>query len=115
MSAIYLESQKAQVTALRLLSGLYECFQCTDNSSNKCFKAVLSVTLLVKSLQVHQWMNEVSFYKFLEIEENDLKKLIGIDSVELLLKQSPEYINRVSNSMNFSFSIEIGNYSLYFP
>ena len=94
-SALLVDQRRIVQIAERLTSSLIDFFQ-TSQFTNKCFKAMVSSTILIKSLRSKTWSDRNEFGE-LDISKADADKLIksGINSIDDLMKTKPREIEDV--------------------
>lgn len=95
-SALLVDQRRVVQIAERLTSSLIDFFQ-TSQFTDKCFNAMVSSTILIKSLRSKTWSDRNVFGE-LNISKADADKLIqsDINSVDDLMKTNPREIEDVS-------------------
>lgn len=95
-SALLLDLRRIVQISERMVGGLIDFFQ-TNQFTNKCYKSILSSTILIKSLRTHKW-SDCNVFGELNISKADADKLInsGINTVDALTKINPREIEEVS-------------------
>lgn len=95
-SALLLDLRRIVQISERMVGSLIDFFQ-TNQFTNKCYKSILSSTILFKSLRTHTWSDRNVFGE-LNISKADADKLINseINTVDALMKIKPREIEDVS-------------------
>lgn len=95
-SALLMDLRRIVQTTERLVNSLIDFCQ-TEQFTQKCFKLILSATILLKSLRTNTWTDR-DVLNGLNISKADVNKLTqtGINTVDALMKINPREIEDVS-------------------
>lgn len=96
-SALLVDQRRIVQIAERLVSSLID-FLRSNQFTDKCFKAMLSSTILKKSLRTKTWSDRDVFGE-LNISKADANTLIksGVKTIDALMKTAPREIEDVSS------------------